>query len=782
MVSGQVSKLMGARVKRKEDPRLITGEGRYTDDVILPGMVYMAVLRSPHAHARIRRIDVSQAKANPQVLAVVTGRDLRELWKAPLPVFGPLDDMVWVDRYPMAVEKANFAGEIVAAVVATSRYAARDALELVQVDYEPLPAVVDIEKAAQKGSPVIHDKLGTNVAYESKGSHGNPDRAFRDADGVVKARFEQPRLIPNAMEPRSAVADYTRSTDELTLWSTTQNPHIERKVVASVLGHPESRLRVIAVDVGGGFGSKINTYPEPIIACVLAKQLGRPVKWTEDRQENFLSTSHGRGQVQYAEAAYKKDGTLLGLRLRVYADLGAYCQALSHAIPTLTPSLAPGIYRFQDMEWTTIGVYTNKTPYDAYRGAGRPEGAYIIERVMNLIAQELKMDPAEVRRRNFIPKNAFPYKTPTGMVYDSGDYEAALNKVLQLANYKKLREEQARLRQQGVLMGIGLATCTEVCGFGKAGDLPELGGFESATVRVDPQGKVTVFTGSSPHGQGEETSFAQIVAEELQIPIDDVQVVHGDTAQVPRGVGTFGSRTLVVGGTAALQGAQRVKEKAKLIASHLLKVPVQNVVYEGGRFSALDIPDRQVTWAEVARQAYDGRQLPDDFELGLEAVSFWQPPEKTFPFSAHIATVIIDKDTGQVKLTGYYAVDDCGVVINPLLVEGQVHGGIAQGVGQALVEEAVYGDNGQLLTGTFMDYAMPFADEFPMFTLDRTVTPSPLNPLGAKGIGEMATIAATPTVVNAVVDALSHLGVKHVDIPLKAEKIWRILKEKGVAK
>ena len=508
MVTGQVSKMLGASVKRKEDPRLITGEGKFTDDAQLRGMAYIVVLRSDHAHARIGRIDVSRAVRHPEVLAVMTGQEVNQLCKTPFPLYGLVDGMKRVDRWPMATDKVSFVGEPLAAAVATSLGAARDALELIEVDYQPLPPVVDMERAVEPSSALVHQELGTNLCYDSSGQAGDPDRAFREADGTVSARLTQPRLIPNPLEPRAVMASYERSAGNMTLWVTTQNPHIERSIVAGVLGFPENKLRVVALDVGGGFGCKINTYPESIIACALSMRLGRPVKWVEERQENFVSTSHGRGQVQYVEAAYKADGTLIGMRLRIYADLGAYCQVLSHAIPTLTPSMSPGVYKVRDLAWTTYGVYTNKVPYDAYRGAGRPEGAYIIERVMDLIAQRLDMDPVEVRRRNFIPKEAFPYKTPTGMEYDSADYEAALDKVLQLAEYDKLRKEQKRLRHQGVLTGIGVTTTTEVCGFGPAIGMGGLGGYESATVRVDTAGKVTVLSGASPHGQGEETSFA----------------------------------------------------------------------------------------------------------------------------------------------------------------------------------------------------------------------------------------------------------------------------------
>ena len=779
MVMGQVSKMIGATVKRKEDPRLISGEGRYTADVQLSGMAYMMVLRSPHAHAIVRRIDSSKAELHPGVLAVVSGEEVNGKCQGPLPLFALMPEMKFKDRWPMATSKVNFVGEAVAAVVADSPASARDALDLIEVDYSPLAAVVDMERAAQADSPLVHEDLGTNLCYEASASAGDPDGAFRDSDGVVSARLDQPRLIPNPIEPRSVVASYERPTGDLTVWVTTQNPHIERSLAAQVLGFPENKLRVIAIDVGGGFGCKINTYPETIIAAMLSIQLSRPVKWVEDRQENFISTSHGRGQVQYVEAAYKNDGTLQALRLRIYADLGAYCQVISHAIPTLTPSMAPGVYRVSNISWTTYGVFTNKVPYDAYRGAGRPEGAYIIERAMDLIAQKLKMDPVDVRRVNFIPKDAFPYETPTGMVYDSGDYQSALDKALDLAQYYSLREQQKQLRQSGELMGIGVTTTTEVCGFGPAAAMGGLGGYESASVRVDPSGRLTVFTGSSPHGQGEETSFAQIAADELGIPFEHIEVVHGDTSIVPRGTGTFGSRSLVVGGTAVITASQRVRQKAIQIASALLEIDPEHVSLEGGRFFAEDIPDKYVTWPDVGKEAYDARNLPPELERGLEATAFWEPTGLTFPFSAHIAVVYVDTSTGEVTLDKYIAVDDCGTVVNPMLVEGQVHGGIAQGVGQALLEEALWDENGQLLTGTLMDYAMPFADEFPMFTLDRTVTPSPLNPMGAKGIGEMATIASTPTIVNAVVDALSHLGVTHVDMPIKPERVWNILKETG---
>ncbi len=780
MSIGQVSKMVGARVKRTEDPRMITGAGSYTDDVQLRGALYMEVLRSPHGHARISSIDISNAKKSPGVIDVLVGQDINSQCKIPFPLYAILGDMHVVERWPMAAEVVRFVGEPVAVVVAGTPGAARDALDLLDVDYEVLPAAVDLEGSASQDAPLVHEHIGTNLCYEAYGKSGDPDKAFAEADAVLSVRMEQPRLVPSPMETRAVTASFQPSSRELTIWVTTQNPHTESSIVARMLGISESKLRVIAIDVGGAFGCKINTYSESIIAALLSIRLGRPVKWTEGRQENFISTSHGRGQVQYVEAAYKKDGTILGLKLRIYADLGAYCQVLSHAIPTLTPSMAPGVYSFRNIEWTTYGVFTNKVPYDAYRGAGRPEGAYIIERVVDLVSSALGMDPVDVRRKNFISGESFPYETPTGMVYDSGDYHASMDKALETSDYSEMRRAQEQARQHGRIVGIGITTTVEVCGFGPAAAMGGLSGFESATVRMDSTAGVTVFTGSSPHGQGEETAFAQLAADQLGIPMEAVTVVHGDTAVVPRGGGTSGSRSMAVGGSALVTAVAQVERKAKEIAAVLLDTTPEGVLLEGGRFSAEDVQDRSVTWADVAREAYSGGSLPSGMERGLEAVAFWEPEGLTFPFSTHVAQVEIDKETGEVQLTRYVAIDDCGNVINPMLVEGQVHGGIAQGAGQALLEGALWDDSGQLLTGSFMDYAMPFADEFPDFILDRTVTTTPINPLGVKGIGEMATIASTPTIVNAVADALSFLGAVHIDVPIRSEKVWKLLQASGL--
>ena len=783
MESSQDSPMIGAAIKRKEDPRLLMGNGVYTGDLQLPGMTYMAVLRSPHAHARIRRVDASKALGVSQVLAVVTGPEVQQHCKSQFLLFGVREGMRTKSRWPMAIDVVKYVGEPVAAVLATSSSGAKDALDLIDVDYEPLPAVVDVEKAAEQGSRLVHKDLGTNLSVESSGSAGDPDRAFREADGVVSVRLSEPRLIPNPMEPRAVVASYERGTGNMTLWLSTQTPHLERSFVAQVLGFPENKLRIVSKDVGGGFGCKIDTYPETIIASILAMQVARPVKWVEERQEHFIATIHGRGEVQYVDAAYSKEGTLLGLRLRFYTDLGAYSSGGTHSVVAAsTPTGAQGAYRVQNLAWTTYGVFTNKVPVGPYRGYGQHSTAYLIERVMDLIARDLAMDPVEIRRRNFIPADAFPYRTPMGREYDSGNYEATLDRALELAGYQDLREEQKRLRQQGKLMGIGIATNVDRSGYGPPSGLSARQGYESAIVRVDPTGTVTAITGSSPHGQGMETTFAQIVCDKLSVPFDDVEVVYGDTAVTPQGVGTRASRSLVVGGSAIVEACLKVRDKATQIAAGLLRVDPQHVTLLGGKFYVEDIPDQYVTWAEVAREAYGPGQLPGDLDKGLETTAYWEPRAYTYPYSANVATVLIDKDTGRVTLTGYVYVDDCGTVVNPMVVDGQIHGGLVQGIGAALWEEAVFDEGGQLVSGSFMDYAMPLAHQLPVFTLDRTVTPTPHNPLGAKGMGESPTVAAVPAVVNAVVDALAHLGVTHLDIPLKPEKVWRAIQAVESAK
>ena len=776
------SKIVGSPIKRKEDPRLITGDGNYTDDVYLRGTVYMAVLRSPHAHAVIRRVDTSRAKSMPEVLAAWTGAEIVARCAARHPLHGPTDQMNVTARWTAATEVANYVGEPVAAVVATSRSAAKDALEQIEVEYDALRAVVDIEEAASGVLPPIHEELGTNVCFQFDGNAGDVDGAFREADGVVSVRLEMPRIVPNPMEARAVVASFERGPGALTVWDTSQGPHNEREELAEVLGLPENKVRVIALDVGGGFGCKMALYPEAVISSLFSIELGRPVRWTEERQENFVSTIHGRGHVEYVDAAYKQDGTLLGMRLRYFTDLGAYCTGSAHSVTNiLLPPGVQGVYTVRNLAWTNTAVYTNKVPFGPYRGYTRSPAAYLTERVMDVIAGALSMDPAEVRRRNLIPTNAFPYRTPTGQEYDSGDYEGALARVLEMAEYGELRNEQRGLREQGELMGIGMAITVESAGYGPSSPGSSRPGYETATVRVDRSGRLTVFTGASPHGQGLETTLAQLVADDLGVPFEHVEVVHGDTSMVPRGNGTFASRSLVVGGSALLKASGVVKLKATQVAAALLQVDPHHVSQEGGRYFAEDIPDRYVTWAEVAEEAYQARHLPADLERGLEATAFWEPKAYTFGHCANVVAVRVDRGTGEVTLTKYFLVDDCGVAINPMVVDGQLHGGIAQCPGQALMEGAVWDEDGQLLNGSYLDYALPLAEEFPTFTIERTETPSPHNPMGAKGGGEMGTIAATTAIVNAVVDALSHLGVTHIDIPITSEKVWRILQEKGAA-
>ncbi len=780
MATVQLPKMIGATVKRKEDSRLITGEGKFTDDVHLRHMAFMGVVRSPRAHARILSVDVSAALRHPGVLGAFTGREVRDLCSAPFPLMAVKEDMKVKTRWPMAVEFANHVGEPVAAVVAASRTAARDALDLVEVEYEILPAVVDLESAASPESPRVHLDLKDNLCVAYTGRAGDPDAAFATADGVISARFEEPRVMANPMEPRVVVASYERGSALLTVWNTTQGPHKDRGDIAEVLGLPENKVRVIAIDVGGGFGCKNPLYPEPCIAALFSMRLGRPIKWTEERQEHFICTDHGRGQVQHVEAAYRNDGTLLGTRVSYYTDLGAYCHGSSHSVAGVnTPAIAPGMYTLRNLDWTTYGVYTNKVCYGPYRGYGKAEPTYMIERVLDMIARNLGMDPADVRRKNFIPKDAFPYMTATGMEYDSGDYHRALDLALDVASYPKLKEEQRKLRDSGELMGIGIATNVEISSFGpSSAKMASTAGYCAGTVRVDTGGKVTVLTGASPHGQGIETTYAQIVADELQVPFEDVEVCWGDTSVAPPGgSGTAATRSLVVGGTAVIVASQQVMEKARSIAASLLGVATEHIMLEDGRFVAEDIPDKSLTWADVGNEAYQAGSLPPDMERGLEATSYWEPPNYTFPFAAHLAVVRIDRDTGEVTLSQYICVDDSGTIINPMVVDGQVHGALAQGIGTALFEEARWDESGQLITGSFLDYAMPLAEEFPMFTLDRTETPSPNNPMGAKGAGETGMLAAAPAIVNAMVDALAHLGVTNIDLPVTSEKVWRVLKE-----
>ncbi len=785
-------KYVGKAIKRTEDPRLIKGLAHYVDDIKLADTFHVAFLRSPHAHARITSIDVAAARNAPGVVAVFTGKDV-EGKVGFVPCAAALPDLK-VPKYPvLAGSKVFFVGQPIAAVVASDKYKARDAVDLINVDYDPLEVVVDPEAAAQAGSPIIHEEFGTNVAYVLQSGQGDIDAAFQQADRVVTQRFVNQRLAPIALEPRGVLAQYLPGEEQLTVWTSTQIPHLLRTQLALMLGLPENKVRVVAPEVGGGFGSKLNVYAEEALLGFISMVLARPVKWIETRRENVAATIQGRGQVGELQAAVKNDGTILGLKYTVTADLGAYHQLLTPAIPTLTGLMLSGAYKIPAISMHCTGVFTNKMATDAYRGAGRPEATYIIERMLDRIAQDLQMDPVEVRRKNFPKPNEFPFATATGLFYDSGNYEAALNRALEMVGYQKLREEQKAARAQGRLLGIGISSYVEICALGPSAAMPA-GGWESATVRIEPTGKVTVLTGASPHGQGQETSFAQIAADMLGVDLGDVLVIHGDTSIVQYGIGTFGSRATAVGGTALVYALEKVIAKAKAIAAHMMQTEVDNVVFENGKFTLKQAqvaaasadaatasattatPPKQLSIQEVALAAHLGVNIPPDSEPGLAATHFFEPKNFTFPFGTHICVVEVDKETGEVKILRYIAVDDCGKVINPLLVEGQIQGGIAQGLGQALWEEVVYDENGQLITGELMDYALPKAHTVPRYELDRMETPTDVNPLGIKGVGEAGTIGATPAIVNAVVDALAPYGVKDIEMPLRPEKIWRLMR------
>jgi aerobic carbon-monoxide dehydrogenase large subunit len=773
------TQLVGSRIKRREDPRLIMGRGTYVDDVQLPRMTYASILRSPYAHARIRSINVDQAKALPGVVAVLTGADLQG---KNVPCGWTLPDMKVAPHPALAVGKVRYTGDAVAVVVAEERYIARDALDLIEVDYEPLPVVVDAEKAIQPGAPQLHEEVPQNTTFVWKVAGGDTEKAFREAEVVVKERLVNQRLIPNAIEPRGMVAQYNPGSGDLTLWTATQIPHLVRLLLSMVMGLPEQKIRVIAPEIGGGFGSKLYLYPEEVIVATLAKTTGRPVKWIEERRENYVATTHGRDHVQYVEVAAKRDGTITGLRVKCIANMGAYLSTFAPGIPTILFGLMlAGNYRIPNIFCEVTGVHTNTTLVDAYRGAGRPEATYLVERAVDLTARELGIDPAEIRRRNFVPANAFPHTTATGVTYDSGNYQPTLERALEIVGYQQLRQEQERLRKEGKYLGIGVTTYVEICGMAPSQVLGAVGagagGWESATVRVHPTGKVTVYSGASSHGQGHETAFAQIVGDGLGVPFEDVEVVHGDTAQVQFGIGTFGSRSAAVGGMAAVMSVNKIEEKAKKIAAFLLEAAEADLVFEGGQFFVKGTPGRGITIQQVAFAAYVPHKYPTGLEPGLEATSFYDPSNFTWPFGSHVAVVEVDPETGIVKLRRYIAVDDCGRVINPLLVDGQIHGGLAQGIAQALFEEAVYDENGQLISGSLMDYAVPKADDLLNFELDRTETPSPVNALGVKGIGEAGTIASSAAIVNAVVDALAPFGVKHLDMPLKPERVWQAIQQ-----
>jgi carbon-monoxide dehydrogenase large subunit len=780
---------VGQPIKRVEDPKLIRGEASYLDDLKLPGLLHAMILRSPHAHARITGISTERAESVPGVVAVYTGKDFAAYnampcaWQA-----GGVKNNVNTPRM-LETDKVTHLGAGVAVVVAEDRYAAEDALALIDVDWEVLPAVVDAKQAAQPGAPQIHDNAPGNLVMEWQcGDRAATDAALAAADVVIKQPLINQRLIPTPMEPRGAVGQYHPGTDEYTLWLTSQAPHVHRLLItAFVLGIPETKMRVIAPQVGGGFGAKIFLYPEYPLVAVLSKKLGgRPVKWTESRSENYVATTHGRDHVTEIEVGAQSDGTITALKVDTYANLGGILSTIAPGIPTtLYGRMLSGVYKIPNIYCQVRGMYTNTGMVDAYRGAGRPEATYVIERAVDLVARALKMDPVEVRRKNFLQPADYPYAPGSnilnGLKYDSGDNEKALSLALQMLDYEGFRQEQAAARQQGRYLGVGFSTYIEICGvapsawIGLPGEGWGAGLWESANVRLHLTGKVLVITGSQSHGQGHETSLSQLVADELGVPMDDVLVQHSDTLGAPFGYGTYGSRSTTVGGVAVYRSLQAIKAKARQLGAHMLEAAPEDVVYENGKVFVKGSPDQAKTIQEVALAAAVGYSLPEGMEPFLDATSYYDPPNCTYPFGTHICVVEVDSATGQVEIKRYIAVDDVGNVINPMIVDGQVHGGIAQGVAQALWESAVYSENGQLATGTLMDYAVPRADNFPHFETARTVTPTPVNPLGVKGAGETGTIASTPAVVNAVVDALAPLGITHIDMPLTAERVWRAM-------
>jgi carbon-monoxide dehydrogenase large subunit len=784
--SPMLPKLVGSRVKRREDPRLIQGRATYVDDVKIAGLQHIAFKRSDIAHGRIRAIDTSAAEAMDGVEAVFTGKQLAAMLK-PMPIGTPFPSP---EHHAVAVDMVRYSGEPVAVVVAADRYVARDAADAIVVDYDPLPAVIDTELAMTGQPALVHEQFpnniavgpfpsGTGVAPNGKTVDDSAvDQAFKDADLVISQRMYNHRLVPNAMEPRGVVAHYEPGKGTMTVWSSTQNPHILRSMLAGMLGMGEDQIRAIAPEVGGGFGAKINIYGEEYVCAAVTKRLGIPVKWIEERSEAFVATTHGRDILCYIDVAAKRDGRVLGIKMRLIADIGAYNMLLTAAIPTLTMLMANATYDIPAIRTTLTEVFTNKTPTDAYRGAGRPEATYFVERALDMLARELKMDPAELRRKNFIAKDKFPFHTQLGAVYDSGDYEASLDSALRAADWPNLLKARDAARKDGRLVGVGLAMYVEVCGIGPSATLPT-GGWEHAQVTVERDGRITAATGASPHGQGNETTFGQMLADQFGVPIEHVTILHGDTGVVKQGIGTFGSRSQAVGGAALHMAGTKVKEKMAKFAAALLEAAPEDIVFDAGKIMVKGAPAKGKDFAQVAAFAYIPVPLPEGMEPGLTGDAFFEPTNNTYPFGCHISMIEIDRQTGEPKLLRMVASDDAGNLINPLIVEGQIHGGLAQGIGQAMVEEAVYSEDGQLLTGSFMDYALPRATDFPRFEMHTTVTPTPVNPLGAKGCGEAGTLGSTPSIVCAAVDALSEFGVTHIDMMLRPEKLWKIINGKA---
>jgi aerobic carbon-monoxide dehydrogenase large subunit len=775
-------KWVGQALRRKEDPRMITGRGRYVDDMVVHGMLYMAVVRSTFAHARITSIDTSGAKAFPGVHGVFTGEDMSDLG-APLP-------MAWVppgveiktpEHWPLARGEVNYVGQGVAVVVGEDKYGVVDAAEQVIVEYEPLPVVIDMEKALEPGSPLVHEDLGTNQVHEWTIGGGDMDQAWAEADVVLEQRIVNHRTAGAPIEPRVCIADYRMG--QLTLHLTSQNPHLIRLFMAGEFGMSEDSIRVIAPDVGGGFGVKITHYPEEIMATWASRKVGRPVKWTETRSEHMSSSIHGRDQIDYVKIGARSDGTITGLECTALLDCGAYFTLLTPFIASFTGFVISGCYKIPNLKFTAKGVFTNKMATDATRGAGRPEATHLIEVMVEQLANRLGMDALELRRKNFIPKEDFPATVAIGIAYDSGDYHGSLDKLLTHVDVDAFRREQEQLRSQGKYRGIGFSTWMEICGLapsrvvGPSGVGLQAGFYESAVVRVHASGGVTVYTGTAPHGQGLDTAFAQIVADRLGTTPDQVDVQHGDTGTGPFGLGTYGSRSLAVGGESIARATAKVVDKAKRIVAHQLEAAPEDIELAAGKFSVKGSPDKGMTLAEIAGGAYIPENLPEGMEPGLEETMFYDPENFVFPFGAHACMVEVDAETGKVDVVRYVAVDDCGPAINPTLIEGQIHGGITHAIGQALYERIHYDDEGQLVTGTFIDYALPSAADIPSYETDRTETPSPVNSLGVKGVGEAGTIAASPAVVNAVIDALRPLGVDYIDMPLSPQNVWATIQQ-----
>ncbi len=773
---------VGAEVRRKEDPELITGEARYTDDISVPAMLWMHVVRSPFAHARITSVDVSKALAMEGVVGAFSGQDLADDWAGPMLMAWPVtEDIHNPPHWPLTKDKARYQGDGVAVVVAETRAIAADAAELVEVDYEPLDAVVDMETALRDGSTLVHDDVGTNKSYTWTLTNGDVDTVFSRAPVVVKQRYRIQRQIPNAIEARGVLAQPTPSTGEFILWTSSQIPHIVKVGMAITTGIPESKLRIIAPRVGGGFGSKLQVYPEEALALALAKRLRRPIKWTETRSENYLATHHGRDQIQEIELAADQNGKILGYRDRILVNMGAYLMIITPGTPLLGAFVFCGPYGGEAYHIEFNGVFTNTVPTDAYRGAGRPEATYAIERTIDALARQVGRDPVEIRRSNFLPAFTEPTPSPGGLTLDSGDYEATLDSALELAGYERLRKEQRTRRETGDVkqLGIGFSTYLEMCGLAPSRVLSSLryaaGGWDAASIRLLPTGKVAMAIGTTPHGQSHETTFAQIVADDLGVPFDDIEVVFGDTELAPWGMDTYGSRSLAVGGVAVHRAAQKIVEKARKIAAHELEVSQDDLVFEAGRFMVKGAPDKAKTIPELAFSAWTAHNLPDGVEPGLNSLAIYDPQNFVFPYGAHICAVEVDTETGGIEVLKYVAVDDVGTIINPQIVDGQVVGGVIQGIAEALFEEATYDDNGQLLTSSMTNYLVPAASDVPDVIVGRHVTPSTTNELGVKGVGETGTIASPPAVVNAVIDALSHLRVTDMERPMTPERVWRTI-------